>query len=176
MTRSSVNDRAAGWTRPGSDTATAPASPAPVERLIARSREDERAAGALSDRARQAQRSVESYLKAGARPRWMDRVAEIDRRIAAERERLAVAYARLLEQCGDDPGAFAQRWTRQAEAADYRDLNELVAEHNEWYPIERDLPMDPRTRDYVRVHGRSHRRPLLDARWVLEQFPADRPF
>jgi hypothetical protein len=32
--------------------------------------------------------------------------------------------------------------------------------------------MDPRTRDYVKVNGRSYRRPELGPAWVLEQFPA----
>jgi hypothetical protein len=32
--------------------------------------------------------------------------------------------------------------------------------------------MDLRTRDYVRVNGRSYRRPELGPEWVLEQFPA----
>jgi hypothetical protein len=32
--------------------------------------------------------------------------------------------------------------------------------------------MDIRTRDFVLIHGRSYRRPRLDAGWVLEQFPA----
>ena len=58
------------------------------------------------------------------------------------------------------------------EAARYDELNELIRQHNDWYPIERDLPMDPRTGDYVRVHGRSHRRAELTPQWVLERFPA----
>jgi hypothetical protein len=32
--------------------------------------------------------------------------------------------------------------------------------------------MDPRTRDYVRIAGRSYRRPVLGPDWVLEHFPA----
>lgn len=46
-------------------------------------------------------------------------------------------------------------------------------QHNEWYPIERDLPMDLRTRDYVLVNGRSFRRPLLDPAWILDRFPPE---
>ena len=34
--------------------------------------------------------------------------------------------------------------------------------------------MDIRTRDYVKVQGRSYRRPVLGPEWVLEQFPAER--
>ena len=54
----------------------------------------------------------------------------------------------------------------------FDELNELIRQHNEWYPIERDLPMDPRTRDYVLIRGRSYRRPELGPEWVLEQFPS----
>ena len=32
--------------------------------------------------------------------------------------------------------------------------------------------MDMRTRDYVKVNGRSDRRPELGPEWILEQFPA----
>jgi hypothetical protein len=34
--------------------------------------------------------------------------------------------------------------------------------------------MDPRTRDFVRINGRSYLREPLDARWILDRFPADR--
>ena len=32
-------------------------------------------------------------------------------------------------------------------------LNGLIEQHNEWYPVERRLPMNPRTGDYVPVGG-----------------------
>ena len=54
---------------------------------------------------------------------------------------------------------------------DFEELNALIEQHNAWYPIERDLPLNPRTGDYVRVGGRSYRRPVLGEEWVLEQFP-----
>ena len=143
-----------------------------VERLIAPLDERELARRALSSRTRQTQRSVESYLRAGVRPRWMERVAEIDGGIARERRRLERAYRDLREKLGHDREAFAHRWRALAESWRFDHLNELIDEHNEWYPVERDLPMDPRTRDYVPIHGRSYRRPRLDRDWVLEQFPA----
>jgi hypothetical protein len=114
---------------------------------------------------------VEAYLKAGVRPRWMERVSEIDHAIAFHRRDYARRYRRLREHCGDDDAAFAERWRAIAAAARFDELNELIAVHNEWYPIERDLPMDIRTRDYVLINGRSYRRPVLGSQWVLEQFP-----
>jgi hypothetical protein len=147
-----------------------------VERLLARAAAERSGEGrALSSRARQTQRSVESYLKAGVRPRWMERLAEIDGGIARERRALERAHRALARECGGDREAFARRWIALAESWRFNALNDLIEQHNEWYPVERDLPMDPRTRDYVPVHGRSYRRPLLGPRWVLEQFPPSPP-
>ena len=145
-----------------------------VERLLGKDLDESDGVGRpLTRRARHAQRSVEAYLKAGGRPQWMERVMEIDRRIAAERRRHEAAYAELRAECGRDDRTFAVRWTERARAFPFdRDLNELIGRHNEWYPIERDLPMDLRTRDYVLVNGRSYRRPVLDADWLLSEFPA----
>jgi hypothetical protein len=148
----------------------------PAERVIGRAAEGVPQQGRpLSRRARQTQRSVEAYLKAGVRPRWMERVQEIDRGIAAEKQRLARAYRALQEECGADVRLFARRWRATARAWRFDDLNELIGQHNDWYPIERQLPMDPRTRDYVRFAGKSYRRPVLGPEWVLEQFPPRPP-
>lgn len=147
-----------------------PADPrSPVERVLHRL--EDRPGAPLSRRALQTRRTVEAYLNAGGLPRWMERIVEIDRGVAAERERVALAYAALRRECGADAERFARRWRERAAAFRFDRLNELIRQHNEWYPIERRLPMDMRTRDYVKVNGRSHRRPLLDAAWVLEQFP-----
>ena len=144
-----------------------------VERLVRKSLISEDALGRpFSERIRQSRRTLENYLKAGGLPRWMERVIEVDGRIALERQRLATAYAALQGECDGDRALFARRWHALAHAARFDDLNDLIRQHNEWYPIERDLPMNPRTGDYVQVHGRSYRRPELGPRWVLEQFPA----
>jgi hypothetical protein len=148
----------------------------PAERLLERKAVDETGVGRpLSRRARQTQRSVEAYLKSGVRPRWMERLSEIDQGIAAEKQRLGRLYRRLQDECGRDPASFARRWRAIARTWPFEALNELIEQHNEWYPVERQLPMDPRTRDYVRLGGRSYRRPVLGPDWVLEHFPAVLP-
>jgi hypothetical protein len=126
----------------------------------------------ISSLARTTQRTVEAYLKAGVRPRWMERIAEIDHAIAAHKQSFARRYRTLREECGSDRAMFAERWRAIAREARFEELNELIVQHNEWYPIERDLPMDLRTRDYVLINGRSYRRPLLGREWILEHFPA----
>ena len=126
----------------------------------------------ISSRARMSQRTVEAYLKAGVRPRWMERISEIDNAIAHQKRRLARAHRALREECAATPSCSRERWTAFAHRCRFDELNELIGQHNEWYPIERDLPMDLRTRDYVLINGRSYRREPLSAEWVLRHFPA----
>lgn len=143
-----------------------------VDRIVQKGLRDSPAHGRpLSERARQAQRSVESYLYGGGHPRWMERIGDIDAQTERVRRELARAYERLRAECGGDLAGFAQRWRAEALAWDFGRVNALIHEHNEWFPIERRLPFNPRTGDYVLIHGRSYRRAPLDAEWVLAQFP-----
>jgi hypothetical protein len=144
---------------------------APAERLISSPLDPRDMGRPLSERARQSRRSVEEYLRAGGRPRWMERLIEIDRATTRHQRRLARSYAALREELG--PDEFPGRWRALAASWDFDAVNLLISQHNDWYPIERDLPMDLRTRDYVRVGGRSYRRTPLGPEWVLERFPAD---
>jgi hypothetical protein len=148
-----------------------------VERLLEKNLIDDSGLGRpLSRRAATTQRTVESYLKSGVKPRWMERVVEVDHGIAAERRRLEHAYRALLAECDRDRGRFARRWRELVHGWRFDPgLNELIEQHNEWYPVERRLAMNPRTGDYVPVGGRSYRRPVLGPEWVLEQFPATPP-
>jgi hypothetical protein len=135
-----------------------------AERLIERSRIDETGTGRpLSERARQRQRSIESFLRGEALPRYMQRAAEIDRAVKRHLEALTREYERRESRAG---------WLEVAERWDFDEVNRLIHEHNEWYPVERDLPMNPRTKDYVLVNGHSYRREVLGPAWILERFPA----
>ena len=144
----------------------------PAERFVADSLIDESGVGKpLSERAAQRQRSVESYLRGEVMPRYMSRARDIERGTAEHLEALEQAYARLRRE-GLAPEEHARRWTETARGWDFREVNALIEQHNAWYPIERDLPMDPRTGDYVQVSGRPYRRDPLTPEWVLERFPA----
>jgi hypothetical protein len=118
--------------------------------------------------------TVEAYLRANSPPRYMQRLREMETEYAAQRRRLDAAYEELEHACPGDADGFAARWGAQARGWRFDRLNELIREHNAWYPVEADLPMDPRTRDYVAVHGESYRRRELGPDWILEHFPADR--
>src|SRR3954447_1232450 len=146
----------------------------PIERHVERSFVDPDSGYGkpLSRRTRQTKRTVESYLKAGVMPRYMERLREIETGLRSERKRLARAYEELREECGHDGEAFARRWRARVHSLRFDRLNELIREHNDWYPIEANLPMDPRTRDYVLIRGRSYRRRELTPASILREFPA----
>jgi hypothetical protein len=132
----------------------------------------------LAERARLARRSVEAYLTgANNPPRWMERVVEIDRALKRERRLLAAQRRALRARYGSDRDGFARAWrafaAERGRSRAYRELNELIRAHNEWYPVERDLPVNPRTGEWVSVAGRSFLRPLLGPEWVLAEFPPD---
>jgi hypothetical protein len=91
---------------------------------------------------------------------YMQRLRQIEAQIEEHERRLAEAYR---EHRAD--------WRAVAEAWDFEDLNELIDKHNRWFPMEARLPMDPKTRDFVKVGGRSYRREPLDAAWILARYP-----
>jgi hypothetical protein len=95
---------------------------------------------------------------------YMRRLRQIEEETARH---LAVLQEAYVEHDGDPGG-----WRRLADGWDFGEVNELIDKHNRWFPIEARLPMDPRTRDFVKVGGRSYRRDPLDAAWVLARFPA----
>ena len=131
-----------------------------------------RARRLISKRTLNSPSSVEAYLQAGMTPRFIERALQIETVTKRHRNRLARAYERARKNYGDDPAEFAERWRRTAERWSFADVNALIAEHNQWYPVERRLPLNPRTRDYVTVGGRDWRRRPLDADWIFGQFPA----
>jgi hypothetical protein len=94
---------------------------------------------------------------------YMQRLRRIDQETAAQLARLEAARA---EHEGD-----AEGWRRRVERWDFSELNELIERHNRYYPIEARLPMDPRSRDFVKIGGRSYRREPLGAAWVLRRYP-----
>ena len=116
--------------------------------------------------------SVEQYLQAGVVPRFIERGQQIESGTRRHLQRLERAYEWTREQHGHDPDGFRRHWTEIAHNWRFDDVNELIDEHNRWYPAERRLPLNPRTGDYLLIGNRDWRRYPLDSEWILRQFPA----
>jgi hypothetical protein len=104
---------------------------------------------------------------------WMRRLRAIEDAIEQHELQLGQSWRTLAEE-HDDPAGFAAAWLELADNWRFERVNELIDRHNRNFPAEARLAMDPRTRDFVRVNGRSYLREPLDARWILDRFPADR--
>jgi hypothetical protein len=116
--------------------------------------------------------SADAYLVATRGPLpYMLRLREIEQRTEDHEGTLRAAWHRLAQECEGDAARFRRRWRAAARSAVFDEINDLIDRHNHWYPVESRLPMDPRRGDYALVNGRDYRLALLDAEWVLEQFP-----
>ena len=118
----------------------------------------------LPRRVRRFRPEADAYVASAGGPLpYMIRLKTIEAEIERHRQRLAEAYAEV--------GSDAAAWRRRAAGWDFGELNELIERHNRFYPIEARLPMDPRSRDFVKLGGRDYRREPLDASWILALFP-----
>lgn len=104
---------------------------------------------------------------------WMRRLRAIEDAVEQHERQLGEAWRTLAEEL-EDPTMFATAWRESAGKWSFAQVNDLIERHNRNFPAEARLAMDPRTRDFVRVNGRSYLREPLDARWILWRFPAER--
>jgi hypothetical protein len=104
---------------------------------------------------------------------WMRRLRAIEEALDEHEQQLRDAWLALAAETADD-GEFARAWLETARGWRFAQVNELIERHNRNFPAEARLAMDPRTRDFVKINGRSYEREPLDERWVLDRFPAER--
>jgi hypothetical protein len=103
---------------------------------------------------------------------WMRRLRAIEDELERHAQQLSETWVELAATT-EDPAEFERGWTETAERWSFGELNHLIERHNANFPAEARLPMDPRTRDFVKINGREYRREPLDAAWILERWPAD---
>jgi hypothetical protein len=128
----------------------------------------------LPQRPRNFRPDPESGVRAlGGPTAWMRRLRAIEDAFEQHELRLGEAWRELAVEV-EDPTEFAAAWRELAGDWDFSAVNDLIERHNRNFPAEARLAMDPRTRDFVRVNGRSYQREPLDAQWILERFPPDR--
>ena len=128
----------------------------------------------LPVRARFGRPTAEAYLAATRGPLpYMQRLREIERLTAQHERELADEWLALADEIRD-PAKLARAWRETAYRRNFDEVNDLIARHNRFFPIEARLPMDPRTGDFVRIAGRHYARRPLDAEWVLERLPVSR--
>jgi hypothetical protein len=128
----------------------------------------------LRQRLRNFRPDADSAIRALGGPTvWMRRLRAIEDELDRHEAQLDAAWRELAAE-SRDPEEFARLWTETAGSWSFARVNELIERHNRNFPAEARLPMDPRTRDFVRINGKPYQRELLDADWILERWPPDR--
>lgn len=112
-------------------------------------------------------------LAIGGAPAWSRRLKRIHDLKAATTAQLHYDWHHLATRARGSSTQFAADWQRHAERVNLEPINELIVRHNRYFPAEANLPMDVKTLDYVAFGGGDYRQPLLDAAWILAQFPPD---
>ena len=128
----------------------------------------------LRQRLRNFRPDADSAVRALGGPTvWMQRLRAIEDALDQHDRQLGAAWHALAGEV-HDPTEFAALWREQAAGWSFAAVNELIERHNANFPAEARLPMDPRTRDFVRIDGKPYAREQLDAEWILRRFPPDR--
>lgn len=102
---------------------------------------------------------------------YMRRLRAIAEETGTHERELAEAWRALASECSADAAGFERGWRERAASWDFWGVNRLIDRHNRYFPIESNLPMDPRTGDFALVGGKPYREEPLDAAWILERFP-----
>jgi hypothetical protein len=127
----------------------------------------------LRQRLRNFRPDADSAVRALGGPTiWMRRLRAIEGALDQHDRQLEAAWHALAGEVRD-PAEFAARWREQAAGWSFAEVNELIERHNANFPAEARLPMDPRTRDFVRINGKPYAREPLDEEWILRRYPPD---
>lgn len=108
----------------------------------------------------------------GGAPAWAVRL----KRIETLRDRLVTELAGDWHSLARQPhtaASFAQAWRDRLSQVDLHLVNELIRRHNRYFPAEANLPMSPRTGDYIGWGGREWRCRPVSADDLLDMFPPD---
>jgi hypothetical protein len=127
----------------------------------------------LEQRLRNFRPGADSAIRAlGGPTLWMRRLRTIENELERHEAELGELWLALAEEA-TAAEEFARQWLETARGWSFAEVNELIHRHNRNFPAEARLPMDPRTRDFVKINGRSYERKPLDEQWILERWPAD---
>lgn len=103
-------------------------------------------------------------------PAWsirLRRMEEWHRRLEAG---LRLAAAELaVRELGE--AALERQWQEELGRVDLERVNTLIDHHNRYYPVEANLPTDPRTGRLMRGAEPFEREPLLSREWLEARYP-----
>lgn len=109
----------------------------------------------------------------GGAPAWAIRLKKIETLTDTLISHLYDRWVTLAYEHRHQPQLFVGAWRDHLNELELDVVNELIRRHNRYFPVEANLPMSPRTGDYVAWGGRDWRCSPLSPEWAEQEFPAD---
>lgn len=106
-------------------------------------------------------------------PNRIERLKRIEGELERQHRRLRTAWTELAMELADDPVAFAERWSERLDRWSFLEHDELVDEHNEWFPIEARLVWNRELDDYRAPFGLPWRKSHVDRAAIASTYPPD---
>lgn len=105
-------------------------------------------------------------------PNRIERLIRIERETERIVRRLRALHDELADGFTGSEQSFDRAWRARVERVSFLEVNELVDEHNEWFPVEARLRWDIAAADYRAPFGLPWRKQHLDVDWALDRVPA----
>ena len=109
----------------------------------------------------------------GGAPAWAVRLKKIETLTDGHIADLQERWTSIAWQHRAQPESFTSAWREALSRFDFGTVNELIRRHNRYFPAEANLPMSPRTGDYIGWGGHDWRCLPLTSEWAERQFPAE---
>jgi hypothetical protein len=106
-------------------------------------------------------------------PGWAVRLKQIHDLRTQLTEMLEAAWAEHARRWRRRPQEFTRHWQTYITALDTSRLNTLIKKHNDWYPIEAQLPIVYPTGEYHIPTGVEYPQKPVTVDSLLELYPAD---
>ena len=88
-------------------------------------------------------------------------------------EELTVNYSKMMKQFSNSPEVFAQKWKESVESVELDTINDLIERHNNYYPVEANLTIDPKSEALMFGSAPWEPRKKVTKESLLQRFPAD---
>ena len=94
---------------------------------------------------------------------WMERILAI----------ADLAWAETAVEYQGDDRRFMQVWLQYVEEVDYGRVNKWIRDHNEYFPIEANLPYDIHTGKIMNGGRPFEEKESIGSEWLLGYYPPD---
>jgi len=86
---------------------------------------------------------------------------------------LTINYRKMAEQFGHHPEVFSRRWKKAVESIELDMLNDLIERHNNYFPIEANLAIDPKSEALMFGAAPWEPKEKVTTESLLQRFPAN---